>query len=264
VLADHLTRAGIAVLRVDDRGVGGSTGDVASATSLDFASDVSAGVDFLRTRAEVRADRIGLAGHSEGGLIAPLVATRRDDVAFLVLLAGPGLRGDELLYLQSALIARAAGADELAIETQRAMLEQAFAILREEEDLAAARPKLEEVLRATLGDAAGPELAQLATPWFRFFVVHDPASVLREVRCPVLALNGARDLQVAFDENLAAIAAALEAGGNPDFEVKRYPGLNHLFQPCETGAPSEYSAIEITFSEEVLADMAAWILARGR
>lgn len=261
VLADHLTRAGIAVLRVDDRGVGGSTGDVAGATSEDFAMDVSAAIDFLRTREDIRADRIGLLGHSEGGLIAPLVATRRDDVAFLVLLAGPGIPGDQILYLQAALLARAAGAPEAAIEANRASQERLFEVLRTVEDADERRAKLRAILLES-GEEALAQLGQIGSPWFRFFVRHDPAPVLRRVTCPVLALNGALDLQVPATENLQAIAEALEAAGNTGFHVTEYPGLNHLFQHARTGAVTEYGEIEETMSPEVLDDIARWIVAR--
>jgi pimeloyl-ACP methyl ester carboxylesterase len=268
VIADALTRAGIAVLRCDDRGVGGSTGDVAGATSEDFAGDVSAAIDFLRTRAEIRADRIGLLGHSEGGLIAPLVATRRDDVAFLVLLAGPGIPGDEILYLQAALLARAAGSPEPAIEANRLLQERLFSVLRTVDDPAEARAKLHEILVGARSEGASQdaalqaELAKVSSPWFRFFVRHDPAPVLRHVTCPVLALNGDLDLQVPARENLQAIAEALEAAGNTDFRVVEYPGLNHLFQHATLGSVSEYAEIEETISPEVLRDITAWILER--
>jgi len=260
VLADRLTRAGIAVLRVDDRGVGGSTGDVAGATSEDFAGDVAAGIDFLSARDDVRADRIGLVGHSEGGLIAPLVATRRDDVAFVVLLAGPGVSGAEILFDQAELLARAAGATDAFVEGNRAQQERIFAILRETADPALARQRLREVLD---DDAAAlAQLDQVASPWFRYFVLHDPAPILRELACPVLALNGELDLQVPCERNLAAIRAALEAGGNPDFEVRAYPGLNHLFQHAATGAVAEYGEIEETIAPQALDDVTNWIRAR--
>jgi len=262
VLADHLTRDGLAVLRVDDRGVGGSSGDVASATSADFATDVAAGVEFLHSRPDIRADRIGLLGHSEGGLIGPLVAVERGDIAFLVLLAGPGIRGDELLYLQAALLARAAGASEEAVAENRRLQERLFAVLLGDSDLAQARSQIEEILRGTGSEDVEASLRQIASPWFRFFVREDPAATLRRVRCPVLALNGALDLQVPARENLDAIAAALEAGGNPDYQVKEYPGLNHLFQHAQKGTVAEYAELEETLAPEVLADIAAWIRAR--
>lgn len=259
VIADHLTRAGLAVLRVDDRGVGSSTGEVAGATSADFATDVSAGVDFLRARADIHPDRIGLLGHSEGGLIAPMVAVERGDIAFLVLLAGPGIPGDEILYLQAALLARASGAPEAAVAMNRTVQERLFAILREETDQQELRRKLQAALEAGGAGSDSAQLEQVASPWFRYFVSYDPVPALRKVTCPVLALNGGLDLQVPPKENLGAIAAALEAGGNRVFEVKEYPGLNHLFQRAETGAVTEYGTIEETISPEVLADLAAWI-----
>jgi len=264
VIADHLTRAGIAVLRVDDRGIGGSTGDFRGATSADFATDVAAGVEFLKGRAEVRSDRIGLLGHSEGGLIAPLVAAERDDVAFLVLLAGPGQRGDALLLLQMDLLARAAGLDEAARAENRAVQEELFALVLAEKDPTRLRTALLELLEPSLGDAAAGQLETLLSPWYRFFLAYDPAPALKRVRCPVLALNGSKDLQVAAEENLSAIRAALEAGGNPDVTCTAYPGLNHLFQPCDTGAVTEYGQIETTIASEVLADLTAWVRERGK
>ena len=263
VIADHLTRHGIAVLRVDDRAIGGSTGDVVSATSLDFATDVSAGIDYLKTRAEIRHDRIGLIGHSEGGMIGPLTAVARDDVAFLVLLAGPGIPGDEILFLQAELIARAAGAGDAAIAANRQLQSELFRILREESDISRARERMRPLLTDANGNEATAELNKVANAWFQYFVQYDPAPVLRDVHCPVLAVNGALDLQVPAKENLAGIRSALEAGGNTDFQVREFAALNHLFQPCETGTPNEYAQIEETFSPEVLGVIADWIAARA-
>ena len=259
VIADFLTRSGIAVLRVDDRGVGGSTGDLIHATSEDFASDVGAGVLFLRAHADIRGDAIGLIGHSEGGMIAPMVAVARDDVAFLVLLAGLGIPGDELLFLQAALLSRAAGASDAGVEANRKGQAELFALLHTEAAKEDLRGKAREILLRHGGEAALAQLDQVTSAWFRYFVRFDPAPTLRQVTCPVLALNGSKDLQVPAKENLAAIAAALEAGGNKEVEIKEYPGLNHLFQHCEHGTIAEYGLIEETISPEVLADMAAWI-----
>ena len=259
VIADHLTRAGIAVLRVDDRGVGGSTGDVIEATSEDFASDVGAGIAYLQTRDEVRSDAIGLVGHSEGGLIAPMVAVERGDVAFLVLLAGPGIPGAELLYLQAALLARAGGATDDAVAANRKLQEELFLLLHEQISREELRRKAQAILVRHGGEAAQVQLGQVASAWFQYFVCYDPAPTLRKVKCPVLALNGSKDLQVPATQNLEGIAAALKAGGNEGVEVKLYPGLNHLFQHCEQGTVAEYSRIEETFAPQVLADIAAWI-----
>lgn len=276
VLADHLTRKGIAVLRVDDRGVGGSSGSTANSTSDDFAGDVLAGVAFLKGRKEIDAKRIGLAGHSEGGIIAPIVASRSKDVAFIVLLAGTGVSGEEIIYRQGALIAKAQGAPEAALTAARASQEKLFKIVREEKDAA----KAEELLKKSLSEqiaaaiAASPDakdaiegqanaqLKQILTPWYRYFLFYDPAPALRKVSCPVLAINGEKDLQVEPAQNLPPIKKALEEGGNTDVTIKELPGLNHLFQHAKTGAPSEYGKIEETFAPEALSIVSDWILAR--
>ena len=273
VIADHLTRAGVAVLRVDDRGVGGSTGGSERATSADFAGDVRAGVAFLRTRARIAPNRIGLIGNSEGGIIAPMVASEDETVAFVVLLAGPGLVGEEILYLQSGLIARASGATPQIIAANRRTQEQLFAIVKDDSlTPTEARKGMTEVLEADESLPAGAEgegfvsyqLAVLESPWMRFFIEHDPAPVLKRVRCPVLALNGTLDLQVPWKENLEAIREALETAGNQDVTVMELPGLNHLFQHAETGLVTEYGQIEETFATEVLDLMTTWILERVR
>jgi len=275
VLADHLTRAGIAVLRVDDRGVGGSTGSVFHVTSEDLARDVAAGVEFLKVREEIDHARIGLVGHSEGGVIAPIVAAESDGVAFIVLLAGTGLPGEEILYLQAELIAAASGASNEEIEENRATQESIFAILKEGLDEDATRAKLRAALTAQMADlsdeereALGPsvdegidrQVESVMSPWFRFFLTHDPRPVLARVSCPVLALGGEKDLQVPPGVNLDAIARTLEAGGNSRVETEELPGLNHLFQTAETGAPYEYARIEETMSPVVLERISAWII----
>jgi uncharacterized protein len=227
VLADHLTRQGIAVLRSDDRGVGESEGIFQEATSRDFAGDAAAAVAYLRARPEIAPEAVGLVGLSEGGMIAPMVAAESDDVAFIVLMAGPGLTGEEILHLQADLISRAMGVT----------------------------PETREGWITSQKSTAGG-------PWFRFFLVHDPRPVLRQVRVPVLALNGELDLQVPPAENLGAIEAALREGGNPDFTVRELPGLNHLFQTATTGSPMEYAQIEETMSPKAMDMVARWILER--
>ena len=275
VLADHLTRKGIAVLRVDDRGVGGSTGSTAGATSEDFAGDVLAGIEFLKGRKEIDAKKIGLIGHSEGGLIAPLVATRSNDVAFIVLMAGPGVRGDSLLILQAAAVRRLQGIGEDAIAREATAMRHAHAMVRKGDSLGIARASRElvevqvsmtpEAQRANLGsidNLAAQADRQFSLPWMRFFVSYDPAPTLMKVRCPVLALNGSKDFQVPPKENLAALSAALAAGGNRDATVKELPGLNHLFQTANTGALSEYAVIDETIAPAALDEMSGWIAAR--
>ena len=275
VLADHLTRNGIAVLRMDDRGVRGSSGRFSRATSEDFAADVTAALDFLKARHGIDPRRIGLIGHSEGGLIAPMVAAGSRNVAFVVLLAGPGLPGDSVLVLQVERATRAAGADEATIAAERRLQSRMMAALREGRDSAAVTTQvrrlfreriaqLPEQSRRALGDPdrlADAQLALLRSPWMRFFVAYDPRPTLRKLRCPVLALNGEKDVQVAPKQNLGAIEATLRAAGNRDFTVKELPGLNHLFQRAATGAVAEYAQIEETIAPSVLDQITDWIQA---
>ena len=276
VLSDHLTRAGIAVLRLDDRGTARSTGSFAGATSEDFARDAAAAVRWLRARPEVADDRVGIVGHSEGGVIAPLVASRDPEVAFVVLLAGPGIPSSELLVMQGALISRAGGDPEREIERTSVLQREMFAAIAAMADSAALRDTLQAIGRrfqATLTpeerarpDASDATLAAaintMVSPWYRWFLRYDPVPALRATRVPVLALNGALDLQVPADENLAGIEQALRVGGNRDVTVEKLPGLNHLFQTARTGAPSEYGEIEETMSPAVLQRVSAWILER--
>jgi pimeloyl-ACP methyl ester carboxylesterase len=271
ILADHLTRNGIAVLRLDDRGVGGSTGKVDDSTSEDFADDAIAGIAYLKGRKEIDPKRIGLVGHSEGGLIGPIAATRSPDVAFVVMMAGPGLTGEEILYLQAAAIMKANGASEEQIAANRTIQERILAIAKSEKDPAAARAKFAPV-RADFVAAVPPAQQQAAaavlnaqferviTPWFRYFLTFDPRPTLAKVKCPVLALIGERDLQVPYVENLDAIAAAFKTGGNTNATLAHLPGLNHLFQTATTGSPSEYMSIEETMSPVALKTISDWIL----
>ena len=279
VLSDHLTRRGIAVLRFDDRGVGESTGNFAAATSRDFASDVLAGVAYLRTRDDVDAGAIGLAGHSEGGLIAPMVAVASDDVAYIVLMAGTGVNGERILLAQGALIARANGASDEAIAANQALQRAMFEVLRSEPDVERAAEALADLVRnaleeageemraqagitddASLDGAVAAQVQAVNTPWFRYFLTYNPAETIEQVTVPVLAINGENDLQVPYEENLREIEAALRRGGNAEYEIHALPGLNHLFQHSDTGSPAEYQAIEETWSVEVMELIADWIL----
>ena len=271
VLADYLTRQGIAVLRVDDRGVGGSTGSIPNSTSENFAADVLAGIEFLKGRKGINQKQIGLIGHSEGGLIAPMVAAQSNDVAFIVLLAGPGLPGEEILYLQGAAILKASGASAEVLARQRASQEMIFAIVKQEKDNAVAEKKvregfdkqmagLSEAEKAQANQTPDAQITAVLSPWFRYFLTYDPRPTLAKVKCPVLALNGVNDLQVPVAENLREIEAALKAAGNKDVTIVRLPKLNHLFQTSETGSPSEYGKIEETFAPVALKTVGDWIL----
>jgi len=274
ILADYLTRQGIAVLRVDDRGVGESTGDFSQATSVDFASDVLAGIEYLKTRKEINPEQIGLIGHSEGGLIAPMVAVKSPDVAFIILMAGTGLTGEEILYLQGALIYRATGVSEEDIIKNRQFNEKIFSVIKEERDKKNAEERLRQMFvedwekmsdekKEQMGDPEvilKAQLPNLLAPWLKFFLTYDPRPTLSKVKCPVLAINGEKDLQVPPKENLSAIEEALKAGGNQNYTIKELPNLNHLFQTAQTGVPSEYVKIEETISPAALKIISDWIL----
>jgi pimeloyl-ACP methyl ester carboxylesterase len=276
ILADHLSRHGIAVLRADDRGVGGSTGSVPDSTSADFAQDALAGVRFLKGHARIAADRIGLVGHSEGGVVGPLAASQSGDVAFVVMLAGTGVPGPEVLLLQSERIARADGTPEEKIRKQSAALRQMMEAIRAENDPAARDAKLRQAAREQAATMTADELKEsggldgvidrevrfFGNPWMRYFLAYDPRPALRRVKVPVLALNGELDLQVSPDQNLPEIEKALKAGGNKDFTLKRLPGLNHLFQPAKTGSLAEYAKSEITIDPVVLDTLTQWITER--
>jgi pimeloyl-ACP methyl ester carboxylesterase len=273
VLADALTRRGVAVLRVDDRGVGGSSGSVAKSTSEDFAGDVQAGIALLKSRPEIDGRKIGLIGHSEGGIIAPIVAGRSRDVAFIVLMAGTGLPGDEIMLMQGRLIGKAMGASDKNLEKQDSGRKRLFDIMKTETDAKKAGVALRETVKKLLeelspeerkqaGDVdslAESQLKMLESPWFRFFLTFDPRPTLAKVQCPVLALVGEKDLQVPPKENLEEIAKAVQKGGNMRVTTKQLPGLNHLFQTCKTGSVTEYRQIEETISPLALKVIGDWI-----
>ncbi len=274
VLADHLTRSGIAVLRFDDRGTSESTGDFKTAISSDFATDVESAIKYLKSRKEINEKKIGLIGHSEGGIIAPMVAVRTKDISFIVLLAGTGIPGNQTILLQQELIGRASGLSEKELQETRSTSKEAFDIVIKSKNTETLRTELIKLLKQSLKD--NPEsikstglseadfielqLSQLTSPWVQYFLKYDPAPILEKVKCPVLALNGKKDLQVPSKINLEAIGKALEKGGNKKVTLKELDKLNHLFQECETGLPAEYATIEQTFSPIALAEISNWIL----
>ena len=268
VLADALTRSGYAVLRYDKRGIASSTGDYATATTEDFSGDAEAAITYLKTRHDLNMKKFGAIGHSEGGIIAPMLAVHNpQQISWLVLLAAPALRGEETLLLQSKLIAQAGGLSDTQIASSLAFDRKAYLLVREEHDPADLEKKLNDLVRVSGLAASLPppalqsQIRLISSPWFRFFLDYDPAATLKKVTCPVLALDGDKDLQVPSAENLPLIQAALEAGENPSFEVKEMSGLNHLFQRSETGSPSEYGVIQETFSPEALNKITTWITA---
>lgn len=275
LIAHELTSKGIAVLRFDDRGTAASEGNHAVATSADFATDVSAAVDFLKSDSSINPQKIGLIGHSEGGIIAPMVHAMRDDIAFMVLLAGTGVRGDRLLLEQQRLIGAANGMTEQQLQDSEKINKVLFDIVVSSEG---SQQELSEKLRTYLKkslvgnsqfeNASETEqenyisgiVHRLVAPWMRYFLKYDPSDALQKTTCAVLALNGSLDLQVPAAMNLSSINAALKKAGNTSFEIQELEGLNHLFQECETGAPGEYNTIEQTMAPIVLSTMSSWIL----
>ena len=272
VLADYLTRQGFAVLRYDDRGVAKSKGEFKTATSLDFATDAESALNFIKKQPETDTAKIGFIGHSEGGLIAPIVASRRGDVAFIVLMAGPGLTGEQILLLQSALISKAEGADEKSIKVNDKMSRDMYSVLKKNQDNARAAQKLKVLIadfdKKNAKDTSyhpmseteiNAQVESLTSPWFRCFLTLNPEEYLSTVKCPLLAINGSLDLQVPPKENLEAIEKALIFGGNSSYMIEELPGLNHLFQTATTGSPTEYSKIEETISPTALELMGKWL-----
>lgn len=270
VLSDYLTRRGIAVLRYDKRGVGQSSGDYASATTADFTSDALASATYLRTRADVDTHRIGLIGHSEGAEIAPAVAAHDTKVSFIVLLAGPAIRGDKLLAEQLYLIDKASGVPEDQGIISREINQKIFTAIAGAASEAEATLKAEAIFdkaveeHKIVGDSAKAKagLSQLTKPWMRYFLSYDPVPALRQVKVPTLALSGSLDLQVPPGANLAAMRAALS--NDHDVTVMELADLNHLFQTAVTGAPTEYAVIEETISPVALNVIGDWVLAHTK
>lgn len=275
VIADYFAKKGIAVLRFDDRGTAQSEGNHNIATSEDFATDVSAAVDYLKGRKEIDLEKIGLVGHSEGGVIAPMVHNMRDDIAFMVLMAGTGVPGHELLLEQQRLIGISNGLTESQLEESAKVNSDLFEIIvsstgSQEEIGAELRRYLENSLKDNPSFNSASEtdkeayisgiIQRLNSPWMRYFLKYDPSKALEKTTCPVLAINGDLDLQVPAKMNLDAISAALDIAGNKQYETVEFSKLNHLFQQCETGALSEYGKIEQTIAPEVLETMSKWIL----
>jgi len=278
VLADYLTKSGIAVLRVDDRGIGGSTGDFDQATAIDFTSDAIAGVSYLKSRKEINQEKIGLIGHSEGGMIAPMVAVKNPSVAFMVLIASPGLAIKEMEHSGRARDFKSKGAGEDLIARERVVLENLFEVLLQETDSSAVRELFAKIIRESFEGLSEEErkiieiseqnleayiheqFLRLHSPWFRYYLTYDPGKVLQKISIPVLAINGGKDIQVPARENLQAIKTALETGGNKNYAIEELPDLNHLLQTAETGNIYEYVEIEETMSPKALQVITDWIL----
>ena len=279
VIADYLTKQGIAVLRVDDRGAGKTTGNFSKSTTEDFEKDVETGIDYLKGRMDVDISNIGMAGHSEGGMIAPMVAAKRKDIKFIVLLAAPGIKITKLMEQQDFDVSAAAGVPKNDLELYRPVYRNLVAAITNENDIATASKKASDIftdwqnktavntVKKTTGvtdEKSRSEfitgfVTQMKQPWFNYFMKFNPADYLKKVHCAVLALNGEKDVQVAAGPNLAAINKILSENKATHFKTQSLPGLNHLFQHCKSCTVAEYGEIEETFSPEALQIIAAWI-----
>lgn len=270
-VAEHFTRSGYAVLRYDDRGIAKSTGNFATATSFDFANDVESILKFLGKHKKINKDQIGLMGHSEGSLIASIVASRNKNVAFVLSVAGPGVRGDSLILSQAKLIMEGNGMADTNINSTLGLNRSIYRIVMGEGDSISKDHRIRSTVRAhyqskpeTLDSIALERMTnslalQSNSKWFETFLNYDPALYWRKVKCPVFAVNGVKDVQVPAVANLMGIKNHLERAENYDAKIKMYPNLNHLMQTCKTGLPSEYPGLSETFSGIVLNDMVQWL-----
>lgn len=271
ILADHLTRQGIAVLRFDDRGVGKSTGNFSKATTADFSTDVLSAVKYLKSRHDIDSNNIGLIGHSEGGIIAPLAANQTKDVSFIVLLASTGIPGSEISLMQSISMRPFPVPNEAAYEQA---IRKAIAIAASNKELSVIKNELLEHYNATITPILNPlvgddkKVTQIinglietrTTPWVRYFYNYNPATEIEKLSIPVLSLNGTNDTQVVAEINQKGIKDALIKGKNKDFKVLKLEGLNHFFQESKSGKMDEYSKIEQTFSPIALNEISSWVL----
>ena len=277
MIADHLTRAGIAVLRCDDRGVGGSTGSVPKSTTADFAEDALAQVRYLEARPDIDKAHIGLLGHSEGGLVAPMAAAASKSIAFIVLLSGPALTGEKVMLAQAERLAAAERIPEAQVRANADLQRMMFAAVRSgtgweavteagEKLALSAIARLPEEQRKMMGDPQAvarqqitSQVASVRSPWFKFFLDYDPAPTLAKVRVPVLALFGEKDLQVPADPNRRAMEDVFAKSGLTDYRIVVMPGANHLYQQANTGSVSEYATLKKEFLPGFLDLLTTWI-----
>jgi len=276
LIADQLTRKGIAVLRFDDRGVGSSGGNASGATTQDLAVDARSAIEFLCDQPVIDTSKVGVVGHSEGGMIAFMLAAEYDDIAFIITLAGPGVDGREILLDQSDYINRLSGVDESVLEDNRIVMSKIYDLMISSESYSQWREEVEKFITDyysgnARSDYSKDDIEMIRTnllrslpesvyPWMDYFIQWDPSTCFGSIRCPVLALNGEKDCQVLADKNIPAIGEGLISGGNIRCTTIIVPGLNHLFQHCDTGLPNEYGKIEETFDPKTLEIIEDWIL----
>ncbi len=261
VVADYFAKNGIATLRYDDRGIAQSEGNFATSTSADFAEDAKAGIEFLKLHPKVNSLKLGIVGHSEGGMIAPMVAASDSSIGFIILLAGPGISIDELMLLQNIEVSKANGLSKSMIEQNSTLNQKCYEIIKTEKDLSKTKTKLDKLFaKSEMSEIDIQNTITLITsPWFRYFIQYEPSIALEKVKCPVLALNGDKDIQVTAKENLAGIDASLKKAGNQNYEVKLVENKNHLFQTTQKLGIDEYMENEESFAPDVLKLMLDWI-----
>jgi len=274
IIADHLTRNGIAVLRVDDRGIGGSTGNFNKSTTRDFSEDALAGITFLKSRREIDPKKIGILGHSEGGIVAPLAASNSPDVAFIVSMAGVFVNFEDIVIDQILNQQKQQGRNDDDLELERKWRTKIYSLAKENTDSVTAAKKLWNLYSGLTEDEIKrlnwpkgrheAQISQVLSPWWRYALSLDNKAVLMKVNCPVLALYGELDQQVNPETNIPIIEEAMKAGSNKNITVKKLPGLNHLFQTAKTGSEYEYIRIEETISTQVLQIIKDWILKQVR
>lgn len=267
ILADHLSKNGFAVLRYDDRGIGGSKGEVNLATTIDFASDADAVVDFLSKQNTVKLGKIGIVGHSEGALIAEIVAAENDKVDYVALLSGPVIKGDSLLILQSYALGKASGLSESVLNENKISNRRIYDILLRDETPQELSGMLEkELVRQNRGNPLTSDmkikLSPMLIPWFRTFLRIDPAYYLKQLRVPIFASFGGKDVQVPANENIYALQHLRL--NTTDVTIKDYPNLNHLFQQAETGKIEEYFENSESFNEQLMDDLTHWLKLKAR
>ena len=272
VITDYLTRNGVAVLRFDDRGVGGSSGDHLQATSKTNSEDIIYATGFLRSRKDIHKRKVGLIGHSEGGLIASIVASKCPQIAYIILLGAPGTSIEENLYQQNEMIRMAEGESSNMIGLYNSLQKQIFSIIKEEANDSVAAEKLRSAYTMNRYHLLSPEqkknidtrINDLLTPYFKDIIKCDPSPFLQNVKCPVLAITGKKDLQASPTINLAAMDEAFKSGGNKNYKLIELPGINHMMQTCKKGTISEYANIEETISPLVLNTISQWILTNSK
>ncbi len=275
LFAETLARRGIAILIFDKRGVGKSTGDFNSSHTPDFKQDAIAGFRFLKSQPEINPDKVGMIGHSEGGMIAEMGAAENPDMAFIVLMAAPGVREDQRRALQGVQESKAYVVDAKVLKAVQEILGEGLSRLEREQDPESARKLIHEILTKGYAELNEKEKAQLrevlevdnatienkaASPLFRKFLLWDPIPYLKKIRCPVLALNGDKDIAVVYPQNLNAIGEALKEAGNRDYTLKMFRGINHIFLHCTTGTPDENLFYQPCFAPEVLQAMGDWLV----